>query len=346
MATKAKVKVVYFTRKQRPLGNFSLEIYFEQVRKNLPAPFHGILCEMPYESNGLIKRVANAFYCIFKQGDVNHVTGDIHYVAVFLKKQKTILTILDCGMLHDTKGLKHQILKFFWFTLPIQCVAIVTAISQATKDDIIYFTQCDAKKIQVVYVCIDPIFKRSDSGFNTSKPRILQIGTAHNKNLHRLIPALGEVSCTLIVIGKMNNVLLDLLEENKIDYEMIDRKITNDEIFDHYKKCDIVSFVSTLEGFGMPIVEANTIGRVVHTGNTTSMPEIAGNAAHVVDPYKIEEIRDGFLKIIGDSNYRNRLIDNGFENTKRFNPKTIAVDFAKVYSKMICIPFKEDLIKT
>ena len=56
---------------------------------------------------------------------------------------------------------------------------------------------------------------------------------------------------------------------------------------------DILSFVSTYEGFGMPIVEANAIGRVVVTSNVLSMPEVAGNAAHLVDPFDVNSIREG-----------------------------------------------------
>ena len=72
---------------------------------------------MPFESSGLFKRLANALYCIFKQGDINHITGDIHYVATFLKKKKTILTILDCGSLYQKKGFKYYVLKLIWFTI-------------------------------------------------------------------------------------------------------------------------------------------------------------------------------------------------------------------------------------
>lgn len=325
------IKVVYFTRKQRQLGNFSVEIYFNQVRENLPEPFFGVLCDMPYESNGFFKRLANAIYCIFKQGDINHITGDIHYVATFLKKRRTILTILDCGMLHGNKGIKHTIYKLFWFTIPVKRASVITAISEATKQDIIRFTNCDEKKVHVVYVCINQSFHRSDKEFNSSKPRILQIGTAQNKNLQRLVPALKDIPCTLVVVGKMNSDLLEIMIHNYINYEMIDRKLSDEEILNEYRKCDIVSFVSTMEGFGMPIVEGNTVGRVVITGNNTSMPEVAANAAHLADPYSVDSMRQGFEKIISDEAYRNTLIINGYENCRRFLPKTIAVQFSSIY---------------
>jgi glycosyltransferase involved in cell wall biosynthesis len=330
-----KIKVVHFSRKPRALGNFSVESYFKQVRENLPEEFEAINIEMPYESSGFFKRLANAFYCIFKQGDINHITGDIHYVAAYLKKSKTILTILDCGMLHQTSGLKHKIFKWFWFTMPISRVKLITAISTATKEDIIHFTGCPEDKIKVVYVCINPAFKAYPKEFNTKEPRILQIGTAANKNLARLIPALEGISCKLVIVGKIGEDIRELISKHKINLELIDWRLSDEEILEEYKKCDILSLVSTLEGFGMPIVEANAIGRVVITGNTTSMPEIAGDAAVMVDPFDIEAIKNGFLVIIGNAMNSKHLIDRGYINSNKFFPISVSNEYA-VYYRQVC----------
>jgi glycosyltransferase involved in cell wall biosynthesis len=330
-----KIRVVFFTRKQRGLGNFSVESYFENIRKNLPEQFDSVNIIMPFESNGLLKRFFNALYCITKQGDINHITGDIHYVATFLKKSKTILTILDCGMLHQTKGLKHKILKLFWFTIPIKRAGIITAISTATKQDIIHFTDCVESKIKVVYVCINEIFKRRDKVFNTSCPTILQIGTAPNKNLNRLIPALKDVSCKLVIVGKISEEVYILLKEYNISYELIDRKISDQEILERYEKSDIVSFVSTLEGFGMPILEANAVGRVVIAGDNSSMPEIGGNAAHFVNAFMTLGIKEGLDKIISDEDYRQHLIENGYKNKMRFSAKNLALEYANIYDSLV-----------
>jgi glycosyltransferase involved in cell wall biosynthesis len=102
-----------------------------------------------------------------------------------------------------------------------------------------------------------------------------------------------------------------------------------------YQKCDILSFISTLEGFGMPIVEANAIGRVVITGNITSMPEVAGDAAHLVDPFSIDDMKRGFIKIINDGEYRNQLIEKGYSNCKRFSIETVTKKYMELYSEMI-----------
>ena len=329
-----KIRVVYFTRRPRNLGNFSLEIYFETVRKNLPDEINPIVCEMPFESNGFFKRFANCIYCLFNQGDVNHVTGDINYVAIFLKKRKTILTVLDCGMLQQTSGVKQFIFKQFWFNLPIRNVKLVTAISQATKDDILNYINCDPEKIKVVYVCVNSNFRESPSTFNKDQPKILQIGTAINKNINRLIDSLIDINCELTIIGKIDNELILKLKSNKINYNLIDWRLSDEEIIQQYLRCDILSFVSTLEGFGMPIVEANITGRVVVTSNISSMPEIAGDAAELVNPFNVESIRNGFLKVIENDEHRESLIKKGLENAKRFDSKKIANEYFDLYRQM------------
>lgn len=331
MQKSKKIKLVYFNRKPRNLGNFSIEMYFNLIQNILIDEFDIIIKVMPFESNGFVNRIFNAFYCLVNQGDINHITGDIHYVAALLKKQKTILTIHDCGILYDSVGLKKKIFDFFWFFLPIKNSKFITTNSIATKTDVLKLKYCNINKIKVIYVCISPEFKKNLKAFNSENPRILQIGTAKNKNIKRIIPALKGIKCTLVIIGKIDSEILKLIKEYNINLELHDRRLTEEEVREEYNKCDILSLVSTLEGFGMPIVEANVVGRVCITGNTTSMPEIAGNAAHIVNPFDINAIHIGFKKIIEDKEYRDNLIQNGFQNAKRFSPEALAQQYASLY---------------
>ncbi len=331
----SKKKIVYFNRKPRELGNFSIESYFQLIQAELSHEFEVINKVMPYESSGLFKRLANAIYCLFKQGDVNHITGDIHYVAAFLKKRKTILTIHDCGMLHQTTGLKQKILKYFWFTMPVRKVQYITVNSTATGADLCQRVVCDKNKIEVIYICISPEFQPAPQEFNSQSPRILQLGTAQNKNVHRLVPALKSIPCTLVIIGKIDQALKELIAQNEIQLELHDRRLSDQEVLEQYQKADIVSLVSTLEGFGMPIVEANAVGRVCIAGNNSSMPEIAQEAAHLVDAYSITDIHAGIQKLIADEPYRAQLIQNGFQNAARFSASSLAQQYAKIYNSIL-----------
>ena len=107
--------------------------------------------------------------------------------------------------------------------------------------------------------------------------------------------------------------------------------LSREELVEQYQRCDLLIFASTYEGFGLPIVEANAVGRPVVTSNLWSMPEVAGNAACLVDPLDVASIRAGICRVIQDSAYRERLVEAGFENVKRFQVEGIAAQYANLY---------------
>ena len=131
----------------------------------------------------------------------------------------------------------------------------------------------------------------------------------------------------------VNDVLAKELERAGVNFSS-SKNLSNEEIMDKYRSADILSLVSTYEGFGMPIVEANAVGRVAVTSNILSMPEVAGNAAHLVDPFDVAAIRQGILKVIEDDAYREKLISNGFVNRKRFDVKQIATQYTEIYRSL------------
>jgi len=101
-----------------------------------------------------------------------------------------------------------------------------------------------------------------------------------------------------------------------------------------YRECDLVVFASSYEGFGLPILEANATGRPVVTSNVCSMPEVAGGAACLVDPFDVASIRAGVNRVLSDPAYRESLIVAGFENAKRFGAARIARAYADVYTNL------------
>jgi glycosyltransferase involved in cell wall biosynthesis len=85
----------------------------------------------------------------------------------------------------------------------------------------------------------------------------------------------------------------------------------------------------------MPIIEANCVERPVIAGNNSSMIEVAGEAACLVDAESIEEIRKGILKIINDKEYRENLIIRGRENRLRFDAQEIAAQYEVLYNRIL-----------
>ncbi|OQY75518.1 MAG: hypothetical protein B6D44_01230, partial [Ignavibacteriales bacterium UTCHB2] len=205
---------------------------------------------------------------------------------------------------------------------------------EATKKEILKYVNCDPEKIKVIHVSVSPIFHRVDKKFNKEKPAILQIGTAPNKNLNGLIDAVKGISCKLVIIGEPNENTLKKLNDYKIEYECL-VNLTEEGLFEKYQACDLLFYASTYEGFGMPIVEANIVGRPVLTSNLYSMPEVAGDSALLVDPYKTEEIRNGIKIIIDDHAFRNELINRGYRNSERFTLSKLAQQYLSTYKSTV-----------
>jgi glycosyltransferase involved in cell wall biosynthesis len=328
-----KIKIVYFFRK--PFTDyFSIEELFKFIQTNLPDSVDFQNFYMKKMSTGLYNRIYNCFEVISKQGEINHITGDVHYISYFMKKNKTVLTVHDLVPLTGGSYLKRAIIKFFWYTLPAKRVKYITVISEFTKQELLKHVKVNPEKVIVIHDCVSPLIKFTPKEFNTTKPNILQVGTAHNKNLENVIPAINGMNVKFSIIGNLKEHQKKLLEEYKIDYEN-HFNLDYEDVVRQYQKADMVVFTSKYEGFGLPIVEANGIGRPIITSNLASMPEVAGDAALIVDPFNIDEIREAIRKIINDVEFRNDLIENGKRNVKRFKPREIAQKYADFYYRMM-----------
>ncbi|MDJ1484993.1 glycosyltransferase family 1 protein [Cytophagaceae bacterium YF14B1] len=327
------MKVVFF---QRNPGTklFSIEILFKSIRNSLPSFIEATTIVSSKVNSGITKKLYNILEVLFRpQGDINHVTGDVHYLTFFLKKNKTILTIHDINLMYSTNALKKAVHRWFWLKIPMYRSGMVTVISQTTKNELLKHVDYPEDRIRVIYNCISPHFTPHPKAFTKSKPVLLHIGVKPNKNLSRLIPALEGISCALRIIGQPSSDMLALLEKHRIDYSW-KSNLTDEEVLQEYIQSDMLVFVSTFEGFGLPIVEANMVERPVVTSNISSMPEIADNAACLVDPFDISSIRKGILRVIEDDEYREQLLENGRVNRERFTPRSIAHLYSELYIEM------------
>jgi glycosyltransferase involved in cell wall biosynthesis len=327
------IKTAFFFRKPFP-GYHSMEELFDNIIKHLPGDIEPQRNESRFLSSGLLKRIYNIVEARFRQAEVNHITGDIHYIAALLKKQKTILTIHDLEIIKRSRYIKRNLLLFFWFYLPVKRVRYITVISEFTKKELQQFIHIPSHKIRVIPDCIPGKIDYCPKPFNTLYPVILQIGTKPHKNIPHLVEAIKNIPCKLIIIGKLDDDLTALLKWDHIDYEnYVDLKY--EEVIELYKRSDMLAFVSKYEGFGLPILEAQAIGRPIITSNVASMPEAAGDGALLVDPFDIKAIRKAVKQIINDSVLREQLIAKGLENIKHFTPDAVAKEYAKLYREVV-----------
>ena len=323
--------VIHFQRLPNS-SNHSIERVFASVRGAL-REVEIVVSVCPFESRGIFKRLCNIVYAWSQESDVNHITGDVHYIALLLRKHRTVLTVCDCGGMLRESGLRRRLFHLMWLKMPVARSAIVTVISEQTKQEVLRYTSCPEERIRVIPVPVGSEFQPAPKPFRSDRPTILQVGTGRNKNIERLTEAISGLQCRLDVVGPLSAEIQRRLARAGVLFEWASN-LSDSEVAAKYRDADLVTFCSTYEGFGMPITEANAIGRPVVTSRIEPMVSVAGGAACLVDPYDPMSIRSGILRVIEDRHYREVLVRLGFENAKRFSAEAVAQSYMAVYREL------------
>ena len=265
---------------------------------------------------------------------VHHITGDIHYCLLALIGCKSVLTIHDTVTLdyNPLPKMKRLLLEWLWFRIPLKLATKVVCISESTKEHVQRYTS--RTDIQVIHNAIDPAFQEKPmKEEQDGVPTVLLIGTYPNKNLVRTFEALQGLTCKVVVIGHLSDVQQETLAACQINYVQKEG-LTDAQILEAYENCDIVSFISLFEGFGMIVIEANKVGRPVICSDIPVLREVAGDAALFVNPNDVEEMRNGFERLFQDKSLRQTLIEKGRENVKRFDVQAIRSQWTSLYESL------------
>ncbi len=323
------ITVSHFNRDPRP-SNYTFEQLFGAIRLELNKNLNVINHDIPAGMG----RIASIRWAKKNAGKINHITGDVHFLSYGLPAKNTILTVHDLGYYTTTlKGIKKMIYRKFWLQDPFKKVDTITAISRATKNDIMKHFNVPEEKIIIIPDPLLPGFKKENPNVN-SKPVIMQIGSGANKNLERLIDAVSGMDVKLLLVNKLFDPRIkDKLLESRIEFEQR-TDLTFEELKKAYKDADILFFASEYEGFGMPIIEAQATGRPVITSNISCMPDVAGNdSAILVDPFSVSEIKSALNNLIENESFRSSIVQNGFQNIRKYSLENIAGMYEKVYLK-------------
>jgi glycosyltransferase involved in cell wall biosynthesis len=328
-----RTKILHVTRAP---GEFrSIEGLFGAIARSLPGEYEVETLAAPRRGAGIGSILANLRWAArLPKAGLAHVTGDIHYAVLSIWRRPVVLTIHDLRFFEQARGLKRLIFWWWWLYLPCLRAGRVTVISEQTKARLMALCRVNPAKIRVIPNCVAPEFCATPKSWPSGKPCVLQVGTTDNKNLQRVIDACAGLSLQLSILGKLTAAQREELQRQGVDYEEFS-DLAAAEVVSHYVACDVVLFASTYEGFGLPIIEAQAVGRPVITSNLSPMREVAGGAALLVDPYSPEDIRAALLRLFEDAGLRETLISAGFRNVRQYGAPLVARQYAEVYREVM-----------
>ena len=232
---------------------------------------------------------------------------------------------------------------------------IIITDSNATRKDLQTHYLIEYNKISTVYLgsqypLVSFNITSKNPVYRSSRPYLLYIGGFnYRKNVAKLICAFGNIinkfpDIDLVIAGKPPIGLDIRLKEISKDLKLNDRIIwlgfvDDDDLPSLYSNSTAFIYLSLYEGFGLPVLEAMQYGSPVITSNRSSIPEIVGEAALLVDPESIEEISTAIEKILLDKNVQNKMRYDGVIQARKFSWQICAEETLKVYKNV-----SEDLV--
>jgi glycosyltransferase involved in cell wall biosynthesis len=265
-----------------------------------------------------------------------------HYVLPPLTPGRLVVTIHDCIHLMFPQYLPNRLAHVYarasmWSAA--RRAARVLTVSESSKRDILRFFDLDPAKITVIYNGIDERFsqppaeddvERVRTRYQLDRPFVLYAGNVKpHKNLERVIDAFHRVrragldELRLVIIGDEISKHLGL--RRAVHRHMLHKHVRflgfvpDDTLAVLYRLAAVFVFPSLYEGFGLPPLEAMASGTPVVTSNVSSLPEVVGTAAILVDPYDPQAIADGIVRVVGDQSLRAQLSARGLTRVQEFS---------------------------
>lgn len=280
-----------------------------------------------------------------------------HYVLPRLVSCPSIVTIHDCIHLRFPQYLRGR------FALPYARSSIafaarravrVLTVSESSKRDILHFVDTDPDKIVVIYNAYDERFGEEPKEEDVVRVReryqlhdefVLYVGNVKpHKNLERLIEAFH-----LVRERGLDRLKLVLIGDDISKYAALRRAVHAHQLHKYvrflgyvpentlsvmYRLAGVFVFPSLYEGFGLPPLEAMASGTPVVVSNVSSLPEVTGDAAVLVDPMDPEAIADGMFRVLTDGDLRRTLRQKGLARAKEFSWETSVRRVHDIYEEV------------
>lgn len=238
----------------------------------------------------------------------------------------------------------HRVYNFIIPRLARKSTLVVTN-SNNSRNDLLQFCDVDSEKVRLIYWAVDDTFHKlpqtSSLGQIEENDYILYVGSLEpRKNISSLIKAFEslrsnnpDLKTKLVLIGGESPLFADAqLKIKSFKDDIIFKGFVPDDLLRaYYRKAMVVAYPSLYEGFGLPPLEAMASGAPVVTTNTSSIPEVVGDAALLVSPYDIEQISETLARVIRSSSLQESLRSLGQEQVRKFNWYRVARNILGVY---------------
>lgn len=292
---------------------------------------------------------------VFKKTKAELFIGTDGYLSV-ASKIKTLSVFHDINFEHYPEDVPFFNRLFYRHYFPIYSkkAARIAAVSQFTKNDVVEKYHVDPMKIDIVYNGVSDQFKplleneivEVRKKYSNGQPYFLFVGSLHQrKNISNMLKAFDEYKKSGSSPVKMVLTGAKRWWTDEMEKTLQQMQFKSDVIFtgrvSFEELCKItagalaMTYVSTFEGFGIPIVEAMRSGVPVITSNVTSMPEVAGNAALLCDPFSVNSIAETMIRLSSDEQLRKSLIEAGLKRQADFSWDKTAVQLWNSIEKTI-----------
>lgn len=293
---------------------------------------------------------------------VESFTGDVdlYHATDFVlpptrKHTRTLLTVHDLSFIRVSESASPSLKAYLDKVVPrsAQRADHILADSVATKTDLIELYKTPADKITVLLSGVDSRFQRQPENIITAirekysldtTPYIFSIGTVQpRKNYVRLINALKQLHADgfplhLVIAGGkgwLDDPIYASIEQSDLQSFVHFIGFAADEDLPAlYSGAVCFAFPSLYEGFGLPVLEAMACGTPVLTSDVSSLPEVAGDAAILIDPYDTEAIAQGLKSLLDDTQSRETYIRKGYERAGLFTWQRSAQQLLKIYQSL------------
>jgi glycosyltransferase involved in cell wall biosynthesis len=225
--------------------------------------------------------------------------------------------------------------------------ATVIAVSEYTRGQVEEHLGVPRERIEVIHEAPDPVFAsagRQRIGRRAGRPYVLAVGSLEpRKNLvgllegMMLLPAALRRSFELLVVGPSgwrNQAIRESLRRARRRFKVrVLGYLSTAELMELYREATLFAYPSLIEGFGLPVLEAMACGAPVLASKRSSLPEVAGDAALLVDPEDPTAIAEGLERLLDDPQLRAEFIERGFDNLRRFSWDRCARETVAVYRR-------------